>query len=348
MLNIFSSGSRCAFRRCFSTKPKVGILGVPFGKGGEITGAHNGPDSIRKAGLIDRLAGIGDDLEVKDYGNLEYDVIQGIDTTVPNMKNYHDIISCNQVLSQKVESILKEGQVCLALGGDHSIAIGTIDGHVRAKKDVSVLYIDAHPDLNTNKTSDSGNIHGMPLGILVSELSDYWPYLPGMDWQKPILSLRNVAYIGLRSVDPYERLIIDKLGVTAYDMDDVEEHGISSVISMALKAIDPEENRSIHVSFDIDALDSLVAPSTGYPIPGGLTLREGVQILEKVFDTGRLGAMDLVEVNPNIGSKEDVRRTVEAAVHLILAAFGNKRRGVRPKNETLPLQTFPPTRPQIA
>lgn len=263
------------------------------------------------------------------------------------MNDYHHIVSCNQEISEKAENVLQNGQICLTLGGDHSIAIGTVDAHVKAKKDICVLWIDAHADLNTNKTSDTGNIHGMPMAILASELSDYWPYLPGMDWQKPIISLRNVAYIGLRSVDPYERMVIDKLGITAFGMADVEEYGINLVVDMALKAIDPDRSRSIHVSFDIDALDSLEAPSTMTSVRGGLTLREGVHIMEKIHDTGRLGAMDLVEVNPSLGTEQEVKKTVDAAIHVILAAFGYKRQGMRIKNASLPLQTYPPTRPEI-
>lgn len=126
-----------------------------------------------------------------------------------------------------------------------------------------MLWIDAHADLNTNKTSPSGNVHGMPMALLASELADYWPYLPGMDWQQPVMSIRNVAYIGLRSVDSYERLVIDKLSITAFGMEDVENYGINTVVNMALDRIDPERRKSIHVSFDIDSLDSLEAPSTG-------------------------------------------------------------------------------------
>lgn len=142
--------------------------------------------------------------------------------------------------------------------------VGTVDGHIRAKSEnIAVLWIDAHADLNTNKTSATGNVHGMPMALLARELSDYWPYLPGMDWQRPMISIRNVAYIGLRSVDTYERLVIDKLGIVAFGMEDVEKYGIADVVSMALDRIDPDRNRSIHVSFDIDSLDAIEAPSTG-------------------------------------------------------------------------------------
>lgn len=197
----------------------------------------------------------------------------------------------------------------------------------------------------------------MPVALLARELSDYWPYLPGMDWQKPIMSIRNVAYIGLRSVDRYERLIIEKLGITAYGMEDVEKYGINTVLNMVFDKLDPDRTKLIHVSFDIDALDTLEAPSTGTSgkkiiieltintqcilVRGGLTLREGVHIMEYVYRTGRLSAMDLVEVNPSIGTERDVSNTVEAAVHVILAAFGYNRRGQKPTTPLeLPLQTF--------
>lgn len=203
------------------------------------------------------------------------------DLQVPNMKKYADVAACNSEVSKAVERVIKDGRTCLTLGGDHSIGtqsanprtlttlqnfqgIGTVDGHIKAKNEkVCILWVDAHADLNTNKTSASGNIHGMPLALLAKELADYWPYLPGMDWQKPILSIRNVAYIGLRSVDSYERLIIEQFGITAYGMEDVENHGIHNVVNMALDKIDPHRVLSIHMSFDIDVLDALEAPSTG-------------------------------------------------------------------------------------
>lgn len=188
----------------------------------------------------------------------------------------------------------------------------------------------------------------MPLSLLAKELADYWPYLPGMDWQKPIMSIRNVAYIGLRSVDVYERLCIDKLGITAFGMEDIEKYGINTLVNMALDKIDPTEDKSIHVSFDIDSLDPLEAPSTGTPVRGGLSLREAIHIMEAVHKTGRLNAVDVVEVNPSIGNERDVKITVEAAMHVIIAAFGHQRKGLQNERiKKLPLQTYPPTQAEI-
>lgn len=337
------------FKRCFQTNPelKVGILGVPFDMGQTKPGVANGPAAIRRLGLFERLEEIEGKLHIKDYGDVFYETPKYLQhEEVPNMKAYGHVAACNYEVSKAVEKIIKEGRVCVTLGGDHSLGVGTVDGHIKAKdENVCVLWVDAHADLNTNKTSTSGNVHGMPMALLAKELSDYWPYLPGMDWQKPVISLRNVAYIGLRSVDSYERLVIDKLGITAFGMEDIENHGISTVVDMALNRIDPEHKKSIHVSFDIDSLDSLEAPSTGTSVRGGMSLREGIQLMEMVYRTGRLGALDLVEVNPNLGTEQEVTRTVDAAINIIMAGLGHSRRGLRPKDvDTLPLQTFPPTR----
>ncbi|XP_060517350.1 arginase, hepatic [Cylas formicarius] len=351
MRPFFESFSKIT-RRFFATDPglRVGILGVPFDKGQPKAGVADGPDVIRKLGLIDRLRDSleesGGQVNIRDYGNVAYDVAADLETNnVPNMKGYAHVAACNREISKNVSDIIRDGRICITLGGDHSLGIGTVDGHLKAmNENVCVLWVDAHADLNTNKTSGSGNVHGMPMAILAKELCDYWPYLPGMDWQKPVLSLRNVAYVGLRSVDSYERLIIEKLGINAFGMEDVENFGITNVVDMALKRIDPDSSRSIHVSFDIDSLDSLEAPSTGTSVRGGLTLREGIQLMEMVHRTGRLNGVDLVEVNPNIGSELDVGRTVEAAIHVIMASLGYSRKGaLRRRADTLPLQTFPPS-----
>ncbi|XP_054015133.1 arginase, hepatic [Hylaeus anthracinus] len=317
---------------------KVGIIGVPFEKGQCKEGVADGPKTIKAAGLIQELQSLG--LDVKDYGDILYKT-KDVDG-VSNMSHLGDVAGCTSILSEKVQKVLNDGRRVLTIGGDHSVGIGTIDGHVKVKKDVGVIWVDAHADLNTNKTSESGNVHGMPVALLTSELADYWPHLPGMDWQQPMLSIRNVAYIALRSVDRYERLVIEKFGITAYGMEDVERYGIHDVVNMAVNKIDPDDSKSLHVSFDIDSLDPLEAPSTGTPVRGGLSLREAVHLMEELYRTNRLNAVDLVEVNPRIGDSRDVRLTVEAAIHIIQAGFGYTRRGLKvPKGVTdMPLQTF--------
>lgn len=162
-------------------------------------------------------------IDIIDYGNIKYEAesVKSID----NMSHLGEVAACTYELSETVQQIMNDDRTVVTLGGDHSVGIGTIDGHVKTKGNVGLLWVDAHADLNTNKTSDSGNVHGMPVALLTSELADYWPHLPGMDWQQPMLSIRNVAYIGLRSVDKYERLVIEKFGITAFGMEDVEKYG---------------------------------------------------------------------------------------------------------------------------
>lgn len=150
------------------------------------------------------------------------------------------------------------------------------------------------------------------------------------------LSSKNIAYIALRDVDAYEHLILEKFKITGYGMREVELFGIKEIVYMALKQIDPDSNKSLHISFDIDALDILEAPSTGTPVRGGLTLREGIYIMEEIYNTGRLRAVDLVEVNPTIGSPKEVAKTVQAAIHLLQAACGHNRRGNFPDSENIP------------
>lgn len=161
---------------------KVGVIGVPFEKGQGKEGVGRGPEIIRASGLVQELESLG--LDVKDYGDVLYET-QNV-SGVSNMTHLGDIAGCTSCLSEQVQRILNDGRRVLTIGGDHSLGIGTIDGHVKSKKDVGVLWVDAHADLNTNKTSESGNVHGMPVALLTSELADYWPHLPGMDWQQPM------------------------------------------------------------------------------------------------------------------------------------------------------------------
>ncbi|KAK0081859.1 hypothetical protein PV325_011447 [Microctonus aethiopoides] len=337
---MFPTISRSATRFIFGSRNygRVGIIGVPFEKGQKKEGVAQGPDAIRQAGLLNELLSLG--LNVNDYGNIKYEAISS--ANIDNMSHLDEIAACTYKLSETVQQIMNDGRTVVTLGGDHSVGIGTIDAHVKSKENVAVLWIDAHADLNTNKTSDSGNVHGMPVALLTSELADYWPHLPGMDWQQPMLSIRNVAYIGLRSVDKYERLVIEKFGITAFGMEDVEKYGIHEVIHMALNRIDPHCEKSLHVSFDIDSLDPLEAPSTGTPVRGGLTLREGIHLMEEIHRTNRLNAIDLVEVNPKIGNDTSVHLTTDAAIHILQAALGYTRRGLKvPAGITdIPLQTF--------
>jgi arginase len=182
-------------------------------------------------------------------------------------------------------------------------------------------------DINTNTTSPSGNIHGMPVSLLLKETRSLWPTVTQLEWCQPLLSVKNFAWIGLRCIDHYERLMMEKYGVVYFDMRDIEKIGIEKVVHRALEAINPGGRRKLHVSFDIDALDPLYANSTGTPVMGGLTLREGVFLMEEAYCSGTLSSLDLVEVNPSLGDARDVENTLSSAKLIVQAALGNNRSG---------------------
>ncbi|XP_067012014.2 arginase-1 [Anabrus simplex] len=309
------------------TKQAIGIIGVPFEKGQRLEGVQYGPNALRQHGLIQELK--KSYCDVIDYGDIQYEAMK-FEDEVKNMHYFDHVAACSREVSEKVQHVMKQGQTALIVGGDHSVAIGSIDGHIKAKKDVSVIWVDAHADLNTAETSPSGNVHGMPMALLCKELTEFWPDLPGMDWQWPEVSVKNMAYIGLRDIDDHERLIIEKYRIAAYGMEEVQRLGVSEVIQLALKRTDPRGKRSIHLSFDIDALDYIEAPSTGTPVRGGLLLREGIQIVEECFRTGRLAGMDIVEFNPVLGTERDVKTTAIACVMLCKAVTGYSRSGKVP------------------
>lgn len=204
-------------------------------------------------------------LYVKDYGNIYYTPCYS--ENIENVKNWPDITACSEIVSNKVEEIISQNDICLTLGGDHTIAIGTIHGHAKAVKykQVAVIWIDAHGDINIPQHSLTGNAHGMPVSLITTEMRKYWPPMPEFEWHDITIPLRNFAYIGLRSLDPFEKYILRKYNIAAYGMDNVHKYGIDSIVKMALQQIDPDSNCSLHVSFDIDGIDSLEAPSTIVP-----------------------------------------------------------------------------------
>lgn len=225
-----------------------------------------------------------------------------------------------------------EGDFVLCLGGDHSVAAGSISGVLAARPDTAVLWIDAHADVNTPGASPSGNLHGTPVSLLLRlHEQQQAQALPGWEWMRamPALAPSRLAYIGLRDLDPGEKAAVRALGLCAYTMADVDRHGIGRVVEMALGHLlgggggDEQRRRPLHLSFDIDAVDPSLAPATGTAVPGGLTLREAHFIAEAAAATGCLGSMDLVEVNPALaGPGGGSEATVRLGLALIASALG--------------------------
>ncbi|XP_074519421.1 arginase-1 [Halichoeres trimaculatus] len=312
----------------------VGIIGAPFCKGQPRGGVERGPDLIRAAGLLSRLQEQG--CAVKDYGNLTFEDVadteqQGV------LKNAQAVGSANKRLSEAVQGVKKDGHTSVMLGGDHSLAIGSIHGHSAAVGDLSVVWVDAHADINTPLTTTTGNMHGQPVSYLLHELHSKIPALPSFSWVKPCVSAKDLIYIGLRDVDPGEHYILKLLGVKVFSMSEVDKLGVSRVMEETCDYLSARGNKPLHLSYDIDAIDPSLTPATGTPVVGGLSYREGVYITEQLSQTGLLSAVDLVEVNPLRGQTErEVQSTVSTAVDLVLGCFGRLREGNHPADYRLP------------
>ncbi|XP_068585427.1 arginase-1-like [Cebidichthys violaceus] len=312
----------------------AGIVGAPFSRGQPRGGVERGPDLIRAAGLLNRLHEQG--CAVKDYGNVAFeDVVE--DEPVGLVKRVRAVGSANQRLSEAVQAVKRDGHTSVMLGGDHSLAIGSVHGHSAAVGDLSVVWVDAHADINTPLSSYTGNIHGQPMSYLLHELHSKIPVLPNFSWIKPCVWAKDLVYVGLRDVDPAEHYILKLLGVKVFSMSEVDQLGVSRVMEETCDYLSARGKKPIHLSYDIDAIDPSVTPATGTPVAGGLTYREGVYIAEHLSQTGLLSAVDLVEVNPLRGqTEEDVRSTVDTAVDLLLACFGRLRGGNHTPDYRLP------------
>uniref|UniRef100_A0A665VP57 Arginase n=1 Tax=Echeneis naucrates TaxID=173247 RepID=A0A665VP57_ECHNA len=312
----------------------VGIIGAGFSKGQPRDGVERGPDLIRAAGLRDKLQGQG--CAVKDYGNLAFEEFAN-DEPVGRVKNVRSVGSANQRLSEAVQAVKRDGHTSVMLGGDHSLAIGSIHGHSAAVGELSVVWVDAHADINTPLTSPTGNIHGQPLSYVLYELQSKIPVLPNFSWIKPCVSAKDLVYIGLRDVDPSEHHLLKLLGVKVFSMTEVDQLGVSKVMEETCDYLSARVKKPIHLSYDIDAIDPSVTPATGTPVVGGLSYREGVYISEHLSQTGLLSAVDLVEVNPLRGrTEQDVQSTVHTAVDVLLGCFGRRREGNHSPSHRVP------------
>lgn len=263
------------------------------------------------------------DNKVHAYGDILPD--PSADPDHRRMKKPRAVSAVTKKLSSQVYDHAREGRFVLTLGGDHSIAIGTISGTAKAirerlGREIAVIWVDAHADINTPETSDSGNIHGMPVAFLSGLATDEKDAPFGWLTDEHRISVSKLVYIGLRDVDRGEKKILRENNIKAFSMHDIDRHGIGKVMDMALGWIG--QDTPIHLSFDVDALDPMWAPSTGTPVRGGLTLREGDFIAECVHETGNLVALDLVEVNPSL-EEHGVSETVRAGVSIVRCALGD-------------------------
>ncbi|KAJ7074081.1 hypothetical protein C8F01DRAFT_1272334 [Mycena amicta] len=303
--------------RFLKTPLTAAIVGCPFSGGQPRVGVDQGPIRLVEAGLIDQLSELG--WKVQFDGHHQFEEVNAIaDPPIGKLKNPRLVSRVTQAVAQVVGGHAKKGELPVTLGGDHSLAMGTISGTLEAHPEACVVWIDAHADINTVESTDSGNIHGMPVSFLLGIGSA----VPEFSWVKPLLKAERIVYIGLRDVDAGEKRILKENKIKAFSMHDVDKYGIGKVVEMALDHVNPKRDRPIHLSFDVDALDPSVAPSTGTPVRGGLTFREGHYICEEIWSTGLLVALDLMEVNPSLADAASVKQTVAIGCSLVRSALG--------------------------
>jgi arginase len=303
-----------------SITPKhIRVIGVPLDLGQSRRGVDMGPSAVRCAGLEYKLEQLGHTVE--DSGNVPVAMPEQKNPGKPEAKYLKEIASTCQKHADLVIKTLESGKVPLSLGGDHSMAVGSVAGlaefYHRQNQKVGLIWMDAHSDINTPGTSPSGNVHGMPLGAIMglgpAELANLYGW-------SPKIAPENCVLVGIRDVDIHEKENIRRAGIQVYTMRDIDERGMRTVMEEALRHAG-RGTAGYHVSLDMDWLDPEDAPGVGTPVEGGATYREGHLAMEIIADHGRMLSFEIVEVNPVLDERN---QTAELAVELAMSAFGKK------------------------
>jgi arginase len=296
---------------------RVRILGVPLDLGAGRRGVDMGPSALRVACLGAAVSRLG--YEVHDGGDVRVHIPEEQPPGDERLKYKEPIRDTAEEVAHRVERALREGFLPLVLGGDHSVAIGSVAGTARYLKargeSFGLLWFDAHADMNVPESTPSGNVHGMGLALAVG-LGD--PDLAGVGGVSPKVAPANTVLVGVRSIDPLEREVIRRAGIRVFTMRDIDERGMRAVMADALAAA-LDGTRGVHVSFDMDSMDPRHAPGTGTAVSGGLTYREAHLAMEMVADSDKLLALDLAEINPVLDERNV---TADLAVELALSALG--------------------------
>lgn len=294
---------------------RIRLIGAPTDIGAGTRGAAMGPEALRVAGLQATLEGRG--LQVKDDGNLSGPP-NPWQAPVQGYRHLAEVATWNRSVHEAVFSALSEGDLPLLLGGDHCLAIGSISAVARRCRQTGqtlrVLWLDAHADFNTDRLTPTGNTHGMPVAVLCG----HGPAeLTGIGGVVPAIQASAVRQIGIRSVDEGEKHFIRQSGLEVFDMRYIDEQGMRQTMATALAGVDAQTH--LHVSFDVDFLDAMIAPGVGTAVKGGPTYREAQLCMEMIADTGRLASLDVMELNPAL----DVRNgTAEVVLELVESLFG--------------------------
>lgn len=296
---------------------KISVIGLPMDLGQSRRGVDMGPSAIRYAGAFERLAALG--YTMNDLGDITVNHTEQENNSETNkgLKNLDEVARANEQLAKMVDQEVSENVFPLILGGDHSIAIGSLAGISRHYDNLGVIWFDAHGDLNTEETSPSGNIHGMPLAVSLglghSKLVNILDYAPKV---KP----ENIVIVGARSLDPGEKELIKERGIKVYTMHEIDRLGMSYVMEDAITYL-KKKTDGVHLSLDLDGLDPSEAPGVGTPVMGGMTYRESHLAMEMIAEANILTSAEFVEVNPIL---DDKNKTATVAVELMGSLFGEK------------------------
>src|SRR6188508_1561259 len=295
-----------------NARPEIAVIGAALDLGQGRRGVDMGPSAMRYAGLEDRLTSLG--YAVRDHGNVETAVPEATALRDERARFLPEIKETCARIAAKVLEESNAGARPLVLGGDHSVALGTLGGLAAARGVGGVLWIDAHADINTPETSPSGNVHGMPLAAALGLAG---PEFESDAWPLPAISSQRLALVGVRSLDAGERELLRDAGVRVFTMSEIDRIGVERAVREALDRI--AGSGFVHVSLDMDALDPAIAPGVGTPVKGGLTYREAHLALELVAESELAGSLEVVEVNPVLDRENLTART---AVELVASALG--------------------------
>lgn len=298
-------------------KPHIDLIGFPMDLGANRRGVDMGPSALRIAGIGEKLTALG--FAVADLGDIPIEIMEKQAIANPRLKYLHEIVKTSQMLADTVARSLAQGHFPLCIGGDHSMALGTIAGiatHCREQGlRPGVIWIDAHPDMNTEETTPSGNIHGMPLAAALGLGA---PALTGIGGFSPKIASEDCALLGVRRIDALEKQTIRQLSMAVYTMTDIDRRGIDPVITEILDRFRGRVDH-IHVSFDLDAVDPSVAGGVGTREPGGLSFREAHLIMETIAECGCMGSLEIAEVNPILDHQN---QSAEFAAEIAASSLG--------------------------
>jgi arginase len=293
---------------------EIAIIGAALDLGQERRGVDMGPSAMRYAGLEERLTRLG--YAVRDLGNVSAAVQEAVELEDPRARFLPQILETCARLAALVAEAAERGAIPLVLGGDHSVALGTLGGLARTHGPGGLIWIDAHADVNTPETSPSGNVHGMALAAALGIAGDAFA---SDAWSLPAVDPERVALIGVREVDEHEPALLRQAGVRVYTMSEVDRIGIERAVRESLDRV--AGTGFVHLSLDLDALDPEVAPGVGTPVRGGLTYREAHLALELAAESGLVGSLEVVEVNPILDRENTTALT---AVELVASALGKR------------------------